>query len=129
MVPTITRDEVQRRLADGNVTLVEALPASNYEDAHLPGAINLPHDEVDTLAPALLPDKQAEIVVYCANQACANSGIAVTRLMELGYTNVRGYEAGKQDWIDAGLATESSTQEAQGEVDRTRQAPPAIAGG
>jgi rhodanese-related sulfurtransferase len=47
-------------------TLVETLPSAAYEHAHLPGAINLPPDQVQDLAPTLLPDKHAEIVVYCA---------------------------------------------------------------
>jgi len=38
-----------------------------YDHAHLPGAINLPPDQVRALAPTLLPDKYADIVVYCAS--------------------------------------------------------------
>jgi rhodanese-related sulfurtransferase len=37
-----------------------------YDDAHLPGAVNLPPGRVAELAPRLLPDKDAEIVVYCS---------------------------------------------------------------
>ena len=61
---------------------------------------------MDELVPALLADKAAVIVVYCANLACQNSEIAAARLTELGYANVREYADGKQDWIDAGLPTE-----------------------
>jgi rhodanese-related sulfurtransferase len=81
-----------------------------YEDAHLPGAINIPHDQVDSLATATLPDKEQEIVAYCSNQACQNSTIAANRLTQMGYTNVRDYEAGKQDWIEAGLQVERGAQ-------------------
>ena len=107
MVTRIGRDELQATLDRGEpVTLVEALPEPSYRKAHLPGALNLPHDRVDELASALLPDKAAAIVVYCANLPCENSGIAAARLIALGYTNVRDYAAGKQDWIEAGLPTE-----------------------
>jgi 3-mercaptopyruvate sulfurtransferase SseA len=34
----------------------------------------------------------------------------------MGYTNVRDYEGGKQDWIDAGLPTESEHQHAPRET-------------
>ena len=47
--------------------LVETLPATAYHHAHLPGAINLPPDQIDKLAPQLLLDKNADIVVYCAS--------------------------------------------------------------
>ncbi len=107
MVQTISREDLKAKLDRGDkVTLVEALPAKYYEDKHLPGAVNMPHDEVDALAPRLLPDKAAEIVVYCASAPCQNSGIAARRLAEIGYANVRDYHEGKADWIEAGLPVE-----------------------
>ena len=107
MTNQITRDELNAILDRGEaVTIVEALPEQYYRQAHLPGALLLPHDHVDELAPTLLPDKAAEIVVYCANLPCPNSEVASQRLSELGYTNVREYAAGKQDWIDAGYPVE-----------------------
>ena len=54
MVEKITLDELRRELEIGDVTLVEALGPAYFEDAHLPGAINIPHDRVDELAPELL---------------------------------------------------------------------------
>ena len=111
MVTTITRDELKAALeGPAKPVLVEALPAKYYLDNHLPGAINIPHDEVDALATTLLPDKNAPIVVYCANGPCRNSGIAAARLAELGYSNVRDYHEGKADWIEAGLPVESGPQ-------------------
>jgi len=108
MVAKITRDELKTKLDRGErVVLVEALPPKYFLDQHLPGAINLPHDQVDALAPALLPDKGAEIVVYCANAPCKNSGIAAQRLAELGYGRVRDYHEGKADWIAAGYPVQS----------------------
>ena len=67
MVATISRDELKMKI-DRRETfvLVETLPVTAYQHAHLPGAINLPPDHVKQLAPTLLPDKTAEIVVYCA---------------------------------------------------------------
>ena len=102
----VDRDELHTRIRDRQVTVVEALPESYFAEAHLPGALNLPHDRVDGLAPTLLTDKGAAIVVYCANLPCQNSEIAAARLIELGYTDVREYAEGKQDWIDAGLPVE-----------------------
>ena len=68
MVATITRDELKAKMDRGErFKLVETLAPTAYEHAHLPGAINLPPDQVARLAPTLLPDKTAEIVVYCSN--------------------------------------------------------------
>jgi rhodanese-related sulfurtransferase len=107
MVAKISRDELKAKLdRREGVILVEALPEKYFRHAHLPGAINIPHDAVDGLAPALLPDKDAEIVVYCANAPCENSGIAAERLAQLGYARVRDYHEGKADWIEAGYPVE-----------------------
>jgi rhodanese-related sulfurtransferase len=107
-VKKITRAEVQARLASGRkVVLVEALPEKYFLDAHLPGAVNLPHDRVEELAPALLPDRSAEIIVYCASGPCQNSAIAAERLTRMGYGDVADYHEGKKDWIEAGLPVES----------------------
>lgn len=108
MVTKLTRADVQARLAAGSPTLVEALGPIYFDDAHLPGAINIPHDQVDALAPKLLPDRDAEIIVYCASTTCQNSEIAARRLEHLGYTHVSDYVDGKADWVEAGLPTESS---------------------
>ena len=110
---TIYREELLRKLlSDARPTVVEALPEKYYADKHLPGAVNIPHDKVDELAPALLPDKGAEIVVYCSNIQCQNSGIAAHRLITLGYANVLVYRDGKQDWETAGLPLEAAKQPA-----------------
>lgn len=68
MVATISRDDLQTKTRRGErFALVETLPAQAYDKAHLPGAINLPPDQVSKAAPRLLPDKNADIVVYCAS--------------------------------------------------------------
>ena len=77
----------------------------HYESSHLPGAINLPLEFVDE-AENVLPKKDAEIIVYCMNTDCEASGEEVRELRQMGYTNVRHYAEGKQDWIRAGLPIE-----------------------
>ncbi len=68
VVAAISRGELKMKIdRTEKFLLVETLPAASYHHAHLPGAINLPPDQVKQLAPTLLPDKAAEIVVYCAN--------------------------------------------------------------
>jgi rhodanese-related sulfurtransferase len=109
----ISRQEIQAKLqGKEKVAIAEALPQKYYDQAHLPGAVNLPHDQVDQLAPRLFPDKSQEIIVYCANTPCQNSAIAAHRLAALGYTQVREYVEGKQDWVEAGLPTEAAVPQA-----------------
>lgn len=68
MVATITRDELKKKMDRGeDFALVETLPEGAFKQVHLPGATNLPPDRLRDLAPEVLRDKDAEIVVYCAS--------------------------------------------------------------
>lgn len=106
MTTTISRQDLQAKLGGGEPPLlVEALGSAYFADAHLPGAINIPPDQVDRLAPRLLPDLEREIVVYCS-ASCRNSEAAARRLEELGYRRVLVYAGGKEDWIEHALPVE-----------------------
>jgi rhodanese-related sulfurtransferase len=68
MTKTISRNELSEKIDRGDsFVLLETLPATAYQHVHLPGAINMPPDKVKQMAAELLPDKHADIVVYCAN--------------------------------------------------------------
>jgi rhodanese-related sulfurtransferase len=107
MISEITRDELMTKLESKQpVVLLEALPERYYRHGHLPGARLLPHDRVSELAAGLIPDKGAEVVVYCASSTCRNSDQAAAELRSLGYDRVRVYAGGKADWQAAGLPLE-----------------------
>ncbi|MER7754218.1 rhodanese-like domain-containing protein [Kitasatospora sp. NPDC097643] len=108
MTALITRDDLVAAMETDSVTVVDTLGGQYYDQQHLPGAIALVRADVDTLAPTLLPDLDAAIVTYCSNPACPNSGQVADRLTALGYTNVRKYREGIQDWTEAGLPVESA---------------------
>ena len=107
MTTLISRTDLQAAIDAGTVIPVDALPESYYAQQHLPGALNLVADDVEDRAATLLPDKNAAIVTYCSNTACPNSSQVAAMLTSLGYRNVRKYAEGIQDWVQAGLATES----------------------
>jgi len=103
MARTIARDELKLAIDAGEVTVVETLREEHYSQGHLPGAIHIHFEQISECAPELLPDKEAAIVTYCSNTACRNSEIAANELTAMGYTNVRKYAQGKEDWQRAGL--------------------------
>jgi len=49
------------------VKVVETLAPERYREAHIPGALNIPPEQIKELAPRLLPSKTAEIITYCSN--------------------------------------------------------------
>ncbi len=98
--------EELREALDDDIVVLEALPASYFEEGHVPGASNLPLDALEILAPQLIPSKQTPLVTYCSNEQCNNSSVAAERLRQLGYTNVRKFPGGKEAWVEAGLPLE-----------------------
>ncbi|MGZ4301740.1 MAG: rhodanese-like domain-containing protein [Gaiellaceae bacterium] len=107
-IPGITADELLRKIEDREAfVLVDALAPMVYAHSHLPGAINLPPTAIDSYMVARrIPDRSTEIVVYCSSPNCEDSIATGVRLQELGYTNVRHYSGGKNEWRDAGLPLE-----------------------
>ncbi|MBA3423844.1 MAG: rhodanese-like domain-containing protein [Rubrobacteraceae bacterium] len=102
----ITREELKEKMDRGDdFMLVDALSPQHYESSHLPGAVNLPYELVDK-AETMLPDRQAEVVVYCMSLDCATSKEEARELEKMGYENVLHYVGGKQDWMQAGLPVE-----------------------
>ena len=70
MVANIGRDELWAKLDGGDpFVLLEVLAPQYYRHSHLPGALSLPPGEVGEMAPNLLPDKKAEVVLYCWDAA------------------------------------------------------------
>ncbi len=70
MVLNIGREELRAKMDRGEpFILLEVLAPQYYRHSHLPGALNLPPGKVGEMAPALLPDKNAEVVLYCWDAA------------------------------------------------------------
>ena len=64
--PAIDRDELRRKIERGDrFSLFEVLPAPYYRKHHLPGALHMPPTEVEATIQRLVPDRSAEIVLYC----------------------------------------------------------------
>jgi rhodanese-related sulfurtransferase len=63
MPQPIDRNELQRLVKEG-AQLVEVLPPEEYEEEHLPGAINIPLRRIDREAPEGL-DPERPVIVYC----------------------------------------------------------------
>ena len=67
MESTISTKNLKSKLDQKQVTVVETLAPERYREAHIPGAVNIPPERIKELAPQLLPNKDAEIITYCAN--------------------------------------------------------------
>jgi rhodanese-related sulfurtransferase/CBS domain-containing protein len=108
-----------RRLLDEGAQLVEVLPAEEYAEEHLPGAINIPLKELDAHSAAQL-DKSRPVILYCWDYLCDMSPRAAARLDALGFERVYDYAAGKVDYLARGLPREGEKTADQRAADLLR---------
>jgi rhodanese-related sulfurtransferase len=108
MARTVDLRGVQE-LLDRGAQLVEVLPREEYEELHLPGAVNLPLKELDAEHAQQL-DRSRPVIVYCWDALCDMSPRAATRLAQLGF-DVYDYALSKVDWMAHGLPMEGTAAE------------------
>jgi rhodanese-related sulfurtransferase len=85
--------------------LVDVLPEEEFKSGHIPGAVNLPLNKLDTLAKQYLK-KTGTIVVYCGSYRCQASTKAARTLLSMGFKKTLDYKAGKKGWLHTGLELE-----------------------
>ena len=71
---------------DSGYILLDVRRDDEFEEGHIPGAINIPNESIGTEEIAELPDKSQAIYVYC--RSGNRSKQASQKLVDLGYTNV-----------------------------------------
>lgn len=103
----VTREELLDRSRMGLVNILDVRPPDEYWAGHLPGALNIPLDQlVDRLSEL---DPAQEVVAYCRGSYCVLSFEAVATLRARGYA-VRRLEEGLPEWQAAGLPIEARNQ-------------------
>src|SRR5262249_35133124 len=103
----IRRKDVKTLVAQGRAQLVEVLPAAEYKKEHLPQAVNIPLQSMNSQTTKTLRKDQA-VIVYCNDFECDLSARAAWRLESMGFQEVYRYTPGKADWLAAGWETEGS---------------------
>lgn len=101
---------LEKKENNDDFTLVEVLGEEQYEERHIPGAINIPVNEIEERAEDEL-DTSGDIVIYCLSYVCQASLKAGEKLASLGFRNVTDFKGGKARWKQAGLAFESGDGE------------------
>ena len=92
----ITPEAAKARMDSGDeVLILDVRTQEEYDAGHIPGAILLPNETIGSEEPVLLPDKGAEILVYC--RSGRRSAEAANKLVAMGYTGVYDF-GGIIDW-------------------------------
>ena len=92
----ITAEEAKRIMdIEEGYIILDVRAQEEYDEGHIPGAILIPHTEIEARAEEVLTDKDQLILVYC--RSGRRSKIAAEALVELGYTNIKEF-GGIIDW-------------------------------
>ena len=76
--------------------ILDVREAEEYAAGHIPGAIHVPLHQVGRRVPALLPNRQQPLLVYCGSGA--RSLPAVQVLAVIGYQNLYNLQKGLEEW-------------------------------
>jgi len=100
----ITLRDLDRRLRDGSVTVIDVRPPEEFAAGHIPGAISMP---LERLARRTELPKDQEVIAYCRGRYCVYAVEAVELLRKRGY-RARRFEGGLPGWRAEGrrVATE-----------------------
>jgi len=107
----VDRDELVRRVREGEAAVIDVRPVEEYRAAHLPKAMSLPLEELEERMAELPSD--CEVVAYCRGPYCVLALEAVTLLRKRGYRAFR-LDMGVWDWRARGLPVEGECAHAEG---------------
>lgn len=112
-------DALRARLDDKSrpqPVLVDVREKDEFRGGYIPGAIHIPRGFLEMQAEQKLPDKKAEIIVYCAGGT--RSAFAAKSLAELGYEDVTSANPGFVRWKDLKFPVETPAQLTESQLDR-----------
>lgn len=96
MYEQITVEDAKRIMySSEDYIILDVREQEEFDEGHIPGAILIPYTEINEKAEDALPDKDAQILVYC--RSGRRSKIASESLAELGYTKIKEF-GGIIDW-------------------------------
>jgi rhodanese-related sulfurtransferase len=113
----LAREELVRRLAEGDAIVLDVRPALEYQQGHIAGSRSIPVDELEARLRELDPSR--EIVAYCRGPYCVFADEAVALLRARGFT-ARRYAEGYPEWAASGLPVEHEVSEADPRAQRRR---------
>jgi rhodanese-related sulfurtransferase len=105
----VSVEETRRKLETGNARVIDVREESEWAAGHARGAAHLGKGVIERDIEARVPDKSAEIILYCGGGF--RSALSADSLQKMGYTNVASMAGGWRAWTEAGAPVEAGTGE------------------
>ncbi|MBD2784077.1 metalloregulator ArsR/SmtB family transcription factor [Xenorhabdus sp. DI] len=102
----ISWEELLERIKAKSMTLLDVRPKEEFEQGHLPNAINIPVDELENRLDELASNQ--ELIAYCRGPYCVLSANALALLRAKGI-HARRFKKGFSGWKEAGMRIETKS--------------------
>lgn len=102
-IELLSATELDERLQQGKVVVLDVRPEAEYRSGHIAGAVSAPLERLESIAPGL--PRRREVVAYCRGPYCVYADEAV-RLLRAGGLRARRLDVGFPEWRRAGLPVE-----------------------
>ncbi len=102
-----TQDEVLALIAEGGESgplLLDVRTVAEYASAHVPGAVNIPHDELPDRSAEIAAFRERGVITYC--ESGRRAGIAAESLEAAGFREIGHLQGDMSAWRGRGLPTE-----------------------
>ena len=106
MESTISTNDLKTKIDQMRVMVVETLASEQYREAHIPGALNIPPERINELAPQLLRGRRNHHILHEHTLTCQR--IRCPCIGGDGVQERGAHPEGKQGWMEAGLPLEKS---------------------
>ena len=110
-------DLAAERAGGAGPIVIDTRSEASWRQGRIPGALHLPGAELADRIGYVVPDRDADVVVYCWGPGCNGSTKAALLLAQLGYTRVRELIGGFEYWAREGLAIETDAGRTRRPVD------------
>jgi rhodanese-related sulfurtransferase len=94
----------RQRAADPSLVVLDVRTPEEFAAGHVPGAVNVPHDQVEARLAELAPLRNKDVVVYC--RSGKRAGMALGVLEKAGFRKLGHLEGDYTAWSEAGRPTE-----------------------
>lgn len=94
------------------IYFLDSRSAELFSEGHIPGALNLPYEQLEEYYEKVVPDLEKEklIVIYCDNEDCLLSAELADALLAEGFRRIAVFEGGWDEWVESGLETATSPE-------------------
>ena len=104
----VTIEEMKQIVDAGGSVIIDARSTTEYEEGHIPGSINIPHDRLPEFMEVLNNEVPTDgrVICYCRSFTCDFSDLLATELKIIGYQDVSVFSGGWDQWKEAGHPVE-----------------------